>query len=105
MKIDMFAFALLVVSTLTGLVVQAIKAMLAENHIVMKRPNTVAGIVAVVLAVLLAVGWVIYTAATWSTQLILAVVALAVLSWLCAMLGYDKVMQTLAQLRGGGTNR
>jgi ABC-type thiamine transport system substrate-binding protein len=26
-------------------------------------------------------------------------VALAFLSWLCAMLGYDKVMQTLAQLK------
>jgi len=99
MKIDMFAFALLVVSTLTGLVVQAIKAMLAENHIVMKKPNTVAGIVAIVLAALLGVGWVLYTGAVWSVQLVLLLVALAFLSWLCAMLGYDKVMQTLAQLK------
>jgi uncharacterized membrane protein YqgA involved in biofilm formation len=95
----MFAFALLVVSTLTGLVVQAIKAMLAENHIVMKKPNTVAGIVAIVLAALLGVGWVLYTGAVWSVQLVLLLVALAFLSWLCAMLGYDKVMQTLAQLK------
>lgn len=99
MKLDMFAFALLVVSTLTGLVVQAIKAMLAEAHIVMKKPNTVAGIVAIVLAALLGVGWVLYTGAVWSVQLVLLLVALAFLSWLCAMLGYDKVMQTLAQLR------
>lgn len=99
MKLDMFAFALLVVSTLTGLVVQAIKAMLAENHIVMKKPNTVAGIVAIVLAALLGVGWVLYTGAVWSVQLVLLLVALAFLSWLCAMLGYDKVMQTLAQLK------
>ena len=99
MKIDMFAFALLVVSTLTGLVVQAIKAMLAENHIVMKKPNTVAGIVAIVLAALLGVGWVLYTGAAWSVRLVLLLVALGFLSWLCAMLGYDKVMQTLAQLR------
>lgn len=99
MKLDMFAFALLVVSTLTGLVVQAIKAMLAENHIVMKKPNTVAGIVAIVLAVLLGVGWALYTGTPLTTQLALLLVALAFLSWLCAMLGYDKVMQTLAQLR------
>lgn len=99
MKLDMFAFALLVVSTLTGLVVQAIKAMLAENHIVMKKPNTVAGIVAIVLAALLGVGWVLYTGTVWSVQLVLLLVALAFLSWLCAMLGYDKVMQTLAQLK------
>lgn len=99
MKLDMFAFALLVVSTLTGLVVQAIKAMLAENHIVMKKPNTVAGIVAIVLAVLLGVGWVLYTGAVWSVQLVLLLVALGFLSWLCAMLGYDKVMQTLAQIK------
>ena len=99
MKLDMFAFALLAVSTLTGLVVQAIKAMLAENHIVMKKPNTVAGIVAIVLAALLGVGWVLYTGTPLTTQLALLLVALAFLSWLCAMLGYDKVMQTLAQLR------
>ena len=99
MKLDMFAFALLVVSTLTGLVVQAIKAMLAENHIVMKKPNTVAGIVAIVLAVLLGVGWALYIGAVWSVRLVLLLVALGFLSWLCAMLGYDKVMQTLAQLR------
>lgn len=99
MKIDMFAFALLVVSTLTGLVTEAIKAMLAEKHIVMKKPNTVAGIVAIVLAALLGVGWALYTGAVRSVQLVLLLVALAFLSWLCAMLGYDKVMQTLAQLR------
>ena len=99
MKIDMFAFALLVVSTLTSLVVQAAKAVLAEHHITMKHPNTVAGVVAVILAVLLAVGWVLYTVTAWSTQLILSIVALAILSWLCAMCGYDKIVQTLAQLK------
>ena len=99
MKIDMFAFALLVVSTLTGLVVQAIKAILAETGGAMKRPNTAAGIVAIVLAVLLGVGWMIYTGTAWTAQMVLTLVALAVLSWLCAMLGYDKVMQTLAQIK------
>lgn len=72
---------------------------LAENHIVMKKPNTVAGIVAIVLAALLGVGWALYTGAVWSVQLVLLLVALAFLSWLCAMLGYDKVMQTLAQIK------
>ena len=27
--------------------------------------------------------------------------ALVFMSWLCAMVGYDKVVQALAQLRGG----
>lgn len=98
MTFDYFAFALLIVSTLTGLVTEAIKAMLAENHIVVKRPNTLAGIVAIILCVALGVGYMLYTSAAWTVQIALTLVALALLSWLCAMLGYDKVIQTLAQL-------
>ncbi len=98
-KPDLFAFALLAVSVLTGLIVQAIKAIVAEHHGEVKKPNTLAGIVAVILAVALSFGFAAYTGAQISTQFVLAVVALSLLSWLCAMLGYDKVIQTLAQLK------
>ena len=92
-------FALMLVSALTGLIVQAIKVAMAEHHAEMKKPNTVAGIVAVILSNVLGVGYVIYTATPLNTQIVLTIIALAGLSWLCAMLGYDKVMQTLAQLK------
>ena len=92
-------FALMAVSALTGLVVQAIKIIMAEHHAVMKKPNTVAGVVAVILSALLGIGYVLYTATAWNIQIVFTLIALAILSWLCAMLGYDKVMQTLAQLK------
>ena len=101
MEIQIFSFLLLLVSLLTGLVTAAIKKMIAERGKTPK-PNTTAGIVALVLSVLIGVGWALYTGATWSTQIILALIALVFLSWLCAMVGYDKVIQTLAQLRTGG---
>ena len=101
MNAQIFAFLLLLVSLLTGLVTEAIKNMEAERG-QKTHPNTTAGIVALVLSVLIGVGWALYTGATWSTQIILALIALVFLSWLCAMVGYDKVIQTLAQLRTGG---
>ena len=99
MEYKNIVFALMLASALTGLIVQAIKILMAENHAVMKKPNTVAGIVAVVLSAVLGIGYVMYTATAWTVQIVLALIALAILSWLCAMLGYDKVMQTLAQLK------
>ena len=101
MEIQIFSFLLLLVSVLTGLVTEAVKNMLAERG-QKTRPNTTAGVVALVLSLLIGVGWAFYTGATWTVQLVLALVALVLLSWLCAMVGYDKVVQTLAQLRGGG---
>ena len=101
MNAQIFAFLLLLVSLLTGLVTEAIKNMEAERG-QKTHPNTTAGIVALILSAVVGVGWAFYTGATWTVQLGLALVALVFLSWLCAMVGYDKVVQTLAQLRTGG---
>ena len=99
MRLDMFAFGLLAVSVFTGLIVQGIKVVLTEKGKELKEPNTTAGIVAAVLAILLGVGYALYTAMPCTVQLVLEIIALAGLSWLCAMVGYDKVIQTLEQLK------
>lgn len=100
MKFENFAFILLVISTLTGLMTQALKTMLGESGRAVRKPNTLAGVVAVVLSAVGGSGYIIFTGVAWTVQTVLTLLALAVLSWLCAMLGYDKVMQTLAQLKG-----
>ena len=99
MKLDVFAIGLLAVSLFTGLIVQAIKAILADKQKELKEPNTTAGIVALITAILLGVGYALYTNIPCSVQLVLEIIALAVLSWLAAMCGYDKIIQTLEQLK------
>ena len=93
------AFALMAISALTSLITQAIKVIFAENHVEVKKPNTLAGIISIILSIVLGIGYVYFTGVVWSVQIVLTIVALAVLSWLCAMLGYDKVIQTINQFK------
>ena len=97
MDIEIFTFGLLVISTLTGLFTEAVKKVCDERgkH---PRPNTTAGIVSLFLSALIGSGYVFYTGATWTMQTVIGIIALVFMSWLCAMLGYDKVIQTLAQI-------
>ena len=97
MKLEVFVSLLLLISTLTGLVTESVKK-LFEEHGQTPRPNTTAGLVALVLAVGIGIGYVLFTGQILTTQIIICIVALVFMSWLCAMVGYDKVMQTLAQI-------
>lgn len=36
-----------------------------------------------------------------SAQMVVILIALVLLSWLSAMVGYDKVIQAIGQIRGG----
>ena len=101
MNIELFSFLLLLVSLLTGLVTEAIKNMAAERGSKVK-PNTTAGLVSLALSAGVGIAYVLYTGQIVTVQIIISIVALVFLSWLCAMVGYDKVIQTLAQLHIGG---
>lgn len=91
-------FGLLIVSTLTGLTTEAVKKILTE-HNVEYRANTLAGIVAFVLSLALGTGYVILSDLTFTAQVIVYIVAETFMSWLCAMVGYDKVIQTISQFK------
>lgn len=103
MKFEIFLMLVLIVSVLTSLFVEGIKKLLDERG---KKyyANTLAGIIAVVLSMLVGVGYVILVQATLNIQMAVYLIALILLSWLCAMVGYDKVMQAISQIRGGGKN-
>lgn len=97
-NLQIFLLGLLVVSTLTGLVTEAIKNILAEHD----RPyhaNTLAGIVALILSVAVGSGYVLFTGIGFSVQVIVSFIGLVFMSWLCAMVGYDKVMQAISQFK------
>lgn len=89
--VDIFLIGLMAVSTLTGLVTEAVKKILIECN-VKYRANTVAGIVAAVLSAGLGIGYSAFTGIGFSAQVIVCIVALIFMGWLCAMVGYDKVI-------------
>lgn len=98
MSYSIFLLGLLAASTLTGLVTEAIKKELDECGKSYKS-NLLAGIVALVISAALAVGYTVMTETAWTAQLAVIATALVLLSWLCAMLGYDKVIQAIGQFK------
>lgn len=97
-NLDIFLLGLIVISTLTGLVTEAVKKILVELK-VKYLANLVAGIVAVVLSIGVGVGYVALMGIGFTTQSIVCIVVLAFASWLCAMIGYDKVIQVINQFK------
>ena len=96
MSTETFLALLLVVSIFTGLVTEGIKMALDEANRTYK-PNMLAGAVAVVLSVLVDVGYMMET--QFTEKMMVVLIALVLLSWLCAMLGYDKVIQSIMQIK------
>ena len=95
---ELFLFGLLITSTITGLATEAVKTVLTEHNKAYKA-NTLAGLVSIVVSALMGTGYVVLYDVEVSAQIIVYVVALIVMSWLCSMLGYDKVIQTIGQLK------
>lgn len=98
MTIEIFLMMLLVCSILTTLTVEAIKKMFTDGE--SRKANIVAAVVAIVLAVAIAIIYAIMFTVTVNAQYIVMIITLCYLSWLCAMVGYDKVVQAIAQITG-----
>ena len=98
---EIFLLGLLVTSVLTGLTTEAVKKVLAE-HEVNYRANTLAGIVSLVLSVAIGIGYITLTGSQFTSQIVVCLVGQVFMSWLCAMVGYDKVIQAISQFK---TNR
>ena len=98
MSLELFLLALLIVSTMTGLFTEAIKNWLIERN---KKyyPNALAGYVSVAISIVIGIAYVIITGATINAQLFVYLIALILLSWLSAMVGYDKVVQAISQFK------
>ena len=96
MTIEIFMMMMLACSILTTLTVEAIKKMFTNSEA--RKTNIVAAIVAIVLAIAIAIVYAIMFTVTVNAQYIVMIIALCFLSWLCAMVGYDKVIQAIAQI-------
>ena len=102
-SLHVFMLGVLVTSSMTGLATEAIKKILAE-HSKNYYANTLAGIVSVILSVAIGVGYMMISGISFTSQSIIYLVALVFISWLCAMVGYDKVVQAISQFKTVSTN-
>ncbi|MCM1216773.1 MAG: aminopeptidase [Lachnospiraceae bacterium] len=96
--LGVFLMGLLLVSTLTTLTTEAVKK-LCQEHNKKYYSNTLAGLCSLVVSSLVGAGYIIFTNTTVTPQIITCLVALVILGWLCAMVGYDKVIQALGQFK------
>lgn len=87
--------ALAAISVLTSLTVEALKKLLGEN---IKSYNLLAAIVSVVLTIAVSIGYLVYTGTTFTTQILVIIIALVFLAFLSSTLGFDKVKQMIEQL-------
>ena len=97
-SLHVFMLGVLIASTLTGLATEAIKKVLAE-HNKSYYANTLAGVVSMILSVAIGVGYMTLSSISFNSQAIVDLVALVFISWLCAMVGYDKVVQAISQFK------
>ena len=102
-SLHVFMLGVLITSTMTGLATEAIKKILAEYN-KSYYANTLAGIVSVILSVAIGVGYMTLSNVSFTSQSIIYLVALIFISWLCAMVGYDKVVQAISQFKTVSAN-
>lgn len=95
---DILLMGLMAVSALTSLVTEAVKKVLVD-HNVKYSANTLTGIVAMALSLIIGIGYLVLTGTTFTAQVIVYLIALMLISWLGAMIGYDKVKQVIDQLK------
>ena len=99
MTLEIFLLGLMIVSIFTGLFTEGIKKLLDEMT-VKYHSNFLAGGVAVVLGA----GYLILTETQINDKMAVYLIALVLLSWLASMVGYDKVIQAIAQLKRTDNN-
>lgn len=97
-KLQLFATGILVVSAVIGLVTEAVKKIFDELN-KSYRSNILAGVVALIVSSAACIGYILYVGGAFTTPVIVEIVTFIFMSWLCAMVGYDKVIQTISQFK------
>lgn len=97
-SLQVFMLGVLITSTLTGLATEAVKKILIE-HGKKCYANTLAGVVSLVLSLAIGIGYMLVSSIAFTAQVIVYIIALVFISWLCAMVGYDKVVQAISQFK------
>ena len=97
MSLQIFLALLMVVSVFTSLVVEAWKKFLGDKN--KFSSNVLVGVTAIILSACVGAFYCIMAEVAFNSQIVIILIALVFLSWLCAMVGYDKVVQAITQLK------
>lgn len=97
MPIEFLTAALLAVSLLTNATVEALKKIFSETQINYSS-NLLAVIVSIIMSCAISAGYMILNGVPFSIQIGVQIVILTYLSFLVATIGYDKIVQMLAQI-------
>lgn len=97
MSANILMIGLVAVAVFTSLTTEAIKKIFDELG-VKYSANILAAIVAVILTAGVSVGYIIYSSIPVTPQVVVSIVALVFLAFLCATVGYDKVIQAIDQI-------
>ena len=100
MTLNIFLLLLLVTSVFTGLFTQGIKTWLSDMN-KSYHANILAGAVSIALSMLIGAAYIILTGSALNDKMFVYLIALILLSWLSAMVGYDKVVQAILQIQNG----
>ena len=95
---EVFLLALVAASGFTGLFTEAVKIVFNELGINYSA-NVLAGIVAVIVMVAICAGGCTMFDITINNKVIVTAIGLTAFSWLGAMVGYDKVLQAIKQIK------
>ena len=96
MNVQLLMSGVLLVSLLTSLTTEAIKKFMNEDN---KCYNLIAVGCSVVLSIAVSVCYVLLNNLTFTNEVIISTVIIVFFSFLSSTLGYDKVIQTLAQMK------
>ena len=96
MTVQIAMFLLTITAAMTSLITEAVKKTVKTD-----KPTIVAAIVSVITGIGVPIGYLILNHMAITAQDIVYIVAMVVLTWLCATLGYDKIIEVISQIVKG----
>lgn len=98
MTLQIFILLLTAFSSITALLTQAVKMFLTSIKVKTIK-NVLVLIIAIIVGTVGMVFYYLYQSLPFDAINIFLIVFMVVANWLSAMLGYDKVVETITQLR------
>ena len=98
MTVEMFLILLTILSVVTSLCTEAVKKFLTAQKI-NYAANIVVLVVSVIVGGLGTIVFYLYNGIAWTALNIICILLMIIANWLGAMLGYDKIMQAINQIK------